>query len=142
MNFYQAISRWLRRLMFALGMFAAMPASASCPVAGEAALISATPGLVLTMTVDRSGAKPGDVLLYTLVFCNAAGAAISNVRIDGATPAATDFVSASCGELPPDIACIVGAQPAPGGDGVIVWTLSGALQPGISGTVNFKVSVR
>ena len=142
MRFNHKKAGWLRRIIVVSGMFIAAPAWASCPAVVDTTVIAATPGLTLTITVDKSGAKPGDVLLYILGFCNASDAAISDLQIDGATPTSTDFVSASCGELPPDIACIVSAQPAPGDGGILTWMLTGALPPGASGTVNFKVSVR
>lgn len=141
MNFSREWARW-RGIIALSGVFIAMPVSASCPAAVDTRLIAATPGLTLAMTVDKADARPGDVLLYALAFCNASDAAISDLKIDGATPAFTDFVSAACGEVPPDMTCSVSAQPAPGDSGALIWTLTGALQPGASGIVNFKVSVR
>lgn len=131
-------------LCFSLGMVVAMPTWASCHDAVDTPLIAGTPGLGLTLTtaVDKSSANPGDVLLYALGFCNASDAAMSDLKIDSATPASTDFVSASCGELPPDMTCIVSAQPVSGGNGTIVWTLNGALPSGAAGIVKFKVGVR
>ena len=141
MNFHQKKTRWPRIITFVFGAFIALPVWASCPAVVDANLVTATPGLTLTMTVDKSGAKPGDVLLYTLRYCNASDAGISNLKIDGVTPAFTNFVSASCGETPSDMTCIIDTQPTPGDSGAIVWALTGALQPGASGIVNFKASV-
>lgn len=141
MNFREP--RWLHVACFALGALAAAPAWA-CTGADDATLSVGTPGLGLTLTtsVDKASARPGDVLSYTLAFCNAGDSAISGLQIGNATPAATAFVAASCGTPPADLTCVVSAQPAPGGSGTIVWTLDGTLAPGASGVVDFKASVR
>lgn len=141
MNFRK--TKWRYRLYFVFGALVAMPAWACSDAAGTTLTVG-TPGLGLTLTtsVDKSSAKPGDLLSYALVFCNASDTALSDLKIDSATPASTDFVAASCGTLPADMTCIASAQPAPGGSGTIVWTLNGTLSPGASGVVNFKVSVR
>ena len=58
------------------------------------------------------------------------------------TPAFTTHQSASCGPLPPGIgACVVTTQPAVNGTGALVWTLTGSLLSGGSGTVLFTVRV-
>jgi len=141
MNFRKTRQRHL--LCFALGVLAALPAWACTDATGMTTTVG-TPGLGLTLTtaVDKSSAKPGDVLVYALGFCNASDTAITDLKIDNATPASTDFVSASCGTLPAGMSCVVSAQPALGGRGTITWTLNGTLSPNAEGVVNFQVSVR
>jgi hypothetical protein len=62
--------------------------------------------------------------------------------IHDATPAFTVFESASCATLGAGLtACAVSSQPAAGTAGPLVWTLSGSLVPGASGSVTFQVRV-
>lgn len=141
MNFRK--TRWPHLLCFALGVLAALPTWACTDAAGVTTTVG-MPGLGLTLTtaVDKSSAKPGDILVYALGFCNASDTAITDLKIDNDTPASTDFVSASCGTLPADMTCVVSAQPAPGTSGTITWTLNGTLSPNAEGVVHFQVSVR
>lgn len=98
-------------------------------------------GLKLTKTVDKSQAKTGDVLIYTIRFENQSTQALSNLRVNDATPAYTAFTSASCGTpMATGItACVVDQQPTAGTTGPIQWSLTGTLQPGGAGTLGFSV---
>jgi len=88
-------------------------------------------------------AKPGDVLEYSVTYTNPAAGALSAIVITDATPAFTTFQSASCGApLPAGItACNVTTSPAVNGTGSVVWTLTGSLAAGGSGTVLYQVRV-
>lgn len=101
-------------------------------------------GLKLTKTVDKSQAKTGDTLVYTIRFENQSPQPLSNLRVNDATPAYTAFNSASCGAPLADgiTACVVDQQPAPNATGPIQWSLTGALRPGASGTLGFSVTLQ
>ena len=100
-------------------------------------------GLVLTKTVDKAIAFPGDIIMYSLSYQNNSSAPIGTIVISDATPAFTTFVSAGC-TLPLTTAltaCSVSTQPAVGGQGGLQWTLTGSLNPASSGQVVFAVKV-
>ncbi|ARU32414.1 hypothetical protein CAP31_12440 [Sulfuriferula sp. AH1] len=99
-------------------------------------------GLMLTKRVDKTAARPGENITYTIAYANTGSEAIKGLRIRDATPAYTTFNSAVCGTLPPDFtACTVAVQPAVGAEGTIVWEFTGPLAPGASGTVSFDVTL-
>ena len=100
-------------------------------------------GLVLTKSVDRASARPGDVLTYTITYANLSNAPLTAIQVADATPAYTVFENASCGTAGAGLtACGVSAQPAVGAAGAVRWTLTGGLQPGASGSVTFRVRVQ
>ena len=114
-----------------------------------------TPGLTLTKDVRNvtavgafganNTALPGQVLEYRITYTNAGTGVLTNVIINDATPAFTTYVasSAACGAPPPNLsACSATTQPAGGGTGSLVWTLTGPLAPGSQGTVTFRVTVQ
>jgi uncharacterized repeat protein (TIGR01451 family) len=88
-------------------------------------------------------ARPGDVLEYTITYSNSGAGALSAIVVTDATPAFTTFQAAACGApLPANItACNVTTQPAVNASGSVVWTLSGSLVAGGSGTVLYTVRV-
>jgi uncharacterized repeat protein (TIGR01451 family) len=99
-------------------------------------------GLVIAKSVSAATARPGDVLTYTITYSNNGPAPISSIVIRDATPAFTVFQSASCATLGAGLtSCAVTSQPSPGAAGSIVWSLSGALAPGASGSVTYRVLV-
>ena len=100
-------------------------------------------GLVLTKSVDRASAQSGDVLTYTITYTNLSNAPLSAIAISDATPAYTVFEDAGCGTPGAGLsACGLSAQPAAGATGAVSWTMTGALAPGGSGTVTFRVRVQ
>src|SRR5262249_25005187 len=65
---------------------------------GATVQVIQTPLLQLSKTADRSSARPGDPITYTLTLTNSGGTA-NNVQILDAVPAGTVFVSAPNGSL-------------------------------------------
>ncbi len=82
---------------------------------------------------------PGDTLLYTITYTNTSPFAEQNIAIKDTVPANTTFVSAACGTLG---AGLTGCTPSGPTAGVVTWTLTGALNPGASGTVTLTVTVQ
>ena len=100
-------------------------------------------GLRLVKAVDKMTAKPGDTITYTITYTNNSASALTNIRINDATPAYTTFNSAACGALPEGItACTVAVQPTADTGGSIEWRFNGMLGPGASGSVTFGVTLR
>jgi uncharacterized repeat protein (TIGR01451 family) len=98
--------------------------------------------LALSKTVDRVNAQPGDTLTYVVTYQNLGPEPLTNIEIRDATPSYTVFVTAVCGLLGSGLgACGVTQEPAVGGTGTLAWTLGGALLPGGSGTVSFRVRI-
>ncbi|MBS0464821.1 MAG: DUF11 domain-containing protein [Proteobacteria bacterium] len=91
----------------------------------------------------NNNASPGDSLRYDLVVTNPAAKPISQLVVNDATPAFTQFVSATCpGSLPANLsACAVTTQPGVGAQGPVVWTFTGTLAPGSQVTVSYRVTV-
>ena len=100
-------------------------------------------GLQLTKSVDKPTAKPGETLVYTLVYRNVSAESLSKVFISDVTPAYTTFLSAACqAPLPNGItACALTTQPSVGAVGNIRWDLAGMLEPSTQGSVTFSVKV-
>jgi mucin-19 len=88
-------------------------------------------------------ARPGDTIEYTITYNNTSASPIGTIVINDTTPAFTQYVLASCvTPLPTAItACVVSTQPPVNGAGAIVWTLTGSLAPGATGSVVFRVQL-
>ena len=100
-------------------------------------------GLVLIKVVDKATAQAGETVTYTLSYQNNSNASIASIVISDATPAYTNFLSATCVlPLPAAIsACSVTSAPAVGAVGTIKWTLTGTLSPSSTGQVRYSVKV-
>ncbi len=120
----------------------ASPALASANALDDVTTVAATSGLVIGKSVDRANARPGDALVYTITYTNPGTTPLSNIVIRDATPPWTIFDSAACATIGGGITgCALTTQPAAGGTGAVVWTLTGALAPGASGSVSYRVLV-
>ncbi|MBX3673920.1 MAG: DUF11 domain-containing protein [Burkholderiales bacterium] len=87
-------------------------------------------------------ARPDDVLEYTITYTNAGSGPVSALVVTDATPAFTRYQSAACAAPPANLTgCSVTSQPAVNGTGSIVWTLTGSLLPGGTGSVSYQVRV-
>lgn len=100
-------------------------------------------GLVLNKVVDKATAASGATLTYTITYSNQGSGPLSQIRIYDATPAYTVHTSAACGTLGSGLSgCTVTTQPALSGTGALLWTFTGSLASGASGTVIFTVTVQ
>jgi uncharacterized repeat protein (TIGR01451 family) len=96
-----------------------------------------------TATANNIAAS-GQTLEYAISYSNASATSLTSVVVRDATPPFTVFVSAQCATpLPSSItACNVTTQPSVGGQGTLVWTLTGSLQSGATGSVLFRVTLQ
>ena len=86
-------------------------------------VVGGNTALHLLKAVDKTTAKSGDTLTYTITYTNASSTPVSNIVVSDGTPSYTTFVSASCGSLPSGItACTVSTQPSVGGTGSVAGT--------------------
>ena len=99
-------------------------------------------GFSITKTVDKNQALPGATLIYTVSYLNNGAEPISNIEITDMVPTYTTFASATYSTpLPNSLTGCTITAPAVGATGQIVWTFTGTLQPGQSGTVTFTVTI-
>lgn len=99
------------------------------------------PGLTLTKSADKSMAKPGDTIVYSISFANQGATPLSNVILYDYTPAFTTFLAAATDTLPASMGLGALDKPSVGGVGAVRWLLTGDLPPGSSGTVTFSVKI-
>lgn len=120
----------------------ASPALASADALDDVTTVALANGLVLAKSVDLASARPGDYLVYTITYTNPGNAPLSNIVINDATPAWTVFDSATCASPGAGITGCSLTQPATGATGPLSWALVGALSPGGSGSVSYRVRVQ
>lgn len=105
--------------------------------------VIASGGLAISKSVDLANARPGDVLTYTISYTNLGNAPLTSIVIDDATPPWTVFVSGNCVGLGTGLTgCALTTAPAVNATGPVRWTLSGALAPGGTGSVSYRVRVQ
>ncbi len=104
--------------------------------------VAANQGLLLSKAVDKTTAKSGDVLVYTITYRNTGAEALTNLVVKDATPSYTTFQSATTGPLPTGLTAPTIAAPSANAKGAVTWTFGGILNPGQSGTVTFNVKVQ
>lgn len=95
--------------------------------------------LRLAKRVDKTAARPGEIVTYTIAYRNDGSGDLADLRIADAVPSHTVFVAAACAVPPPGAVCAVAAEPAADGRGAIEWRIDGALRPGGEGSVSFTV---
>ncbi|MCF2153025.1 hypothetical protein GLP11_03355 [Photobacterium carnosum] len=96
--------------------------------------------------ISNSG-KPGDIVEYTIIFSNTGSGDITEVMIFDAVPAYTSLNSAincSRGTIPSGLTCSflpIAPLNTSGYQGGVKWFLTGALKPGESGSVVYRVNI-
>ena len=109
---------------------------------GDLTTVGPQSGLSLSKAVDKTTAKSGDLITYTVTYANTGNAPISALVINDSTPAFTTFSSATfSAPLPATLTSCTVAAPSVGNSGAISWTFAGTLAQGASGTVTFVVKV-
>ena len=103
---------------------------------------TASAGLELTKAVDKTAARPGEEITYTITYTNVGAETLRELFIYDTTPAYTVFVSASYGLTPASLTTEPIDAPAPDATGAIRWEFTGELEPGGTGTVIFSIRVR
>ncbi len=104
--------------------------------------ITVTSSLVLVQTVDKTAAKAGEVITYTITYRNSSALPLPTVGIQNDTPQFTAFVGATNGALPSSLSGCTITKPAVGDTGTIKWVFTGTLSPGASGVVTFQAMVK
>jgi len=120
----------------------ALPVLAGSDAHADVTTIALANGLVLTKSVNLATARPGDLLVYTISYTNPGGQPLSNIVISDTTPTWTVFDSATCASPGFGITGCALTQPASGASGPVSWVLAGALAPGGSGVVSYRVRVQ
>ena len=120
----------------------ASPALAGSDALDDVTTIALANGLVITKSVDLATARPGDYLVYTITYVNPGGAPLSNIVINDTTPTWTVFDSATCATPGFGITGCSLTQPPSGAPGPVSWALAGALAPGGTGVVSYRVRVQ
>lgn len=121
----------------------AVPALTSLVALDDRTLVMDDGNLQIVKQVDVTSARPGDYLTYTITYRNLGPDPLSAIVIRDATPSYTVFDGAFCDVLGAGLTgCSLATQPAVGASGPLAWQLQGALSPGASGVVRFRVRVQ
>ncbi len=99
-------------------------------------------GLKITKEVDEDLALPGANLTYIITYTNNGDDPISSMEVKDSTPAYTTFVSATFSPLTSIglTGCTI-TNPTVGESGAVIWTFTGTLNPGQTGTVSYTVKI-
>lgn len=98
-------------------------------------------GVTLTKAVDKTSAKPGDTITYTITFMNESPVTLRNIVVSDVTPAFTRFTSAGVSSSPASLGTATITAPTANATGAIRWTFPGDLAAGASGVLVFAVTI-
>lgn len=119
-----------------------IPAMQTSHTGSDTLLVGSQSSLLLTQVVDKTQAKTGETIVYTITYRNNSSETLNGVVIRNSVPAYTGFTSAAFNPLPASLTGCVITKPSVGAAGPIVWTFSGSLSPGSIGTVTFTVQIK
>jgi uncharacterized repeat protein (TIGR01451 family) len=91
-------------------------------------VVTPPPSITISLSVDKSAAKPGDTLTYTVTYANTGTGAAENAVISVPLPPAVTFIAAGNGSS------------YDGTSQKVVWTVP-SVAPGGSGSVSFQAQV-
>jgi len=110
---------------------------------GDLTTVAPQNGLALSKAVDKSTAKSGDLITYTITYTNTGNTPLSDLVISDGTPAFTTFSSATyASPLSNNLTGCTITAPAIGNAGSLTWKFTGTLAPGNSGVVTFVVKLQ
>jgi uncharacterized repeat protein (TIGR01451 family) len=92
-------------------------------------------------SVNKTAARPGETITYTISYANNSTEALGKVIIYDTTPAFSTFATATNSALPAGLTSVALTAPAAGATGAIRWNFAGTLAPGATGTVSFTVTI-
>ena len=95
--------------------------------------------LVLTKWSDKDSAEIGDEVTFTLRYSNPGGLPITDVVVSDSLTGRLEYVP---GSAQTSHNAVFTTQPNESGSLILHWQINGALQPGETGVVRFKVRVR
>jgi uncharacterized repeat protein (TIGR01451 family) len=131
------------RLQGSMSYTNASPALATVVALNDRTLVMDDGNLQIVKQVDVVTARPGDFLTYTITYRNLGPDPLSAIVIRDATPSYTVFDGAFCDVLGAGLTgCSLTTQPPVGAGGPLAWQLQGALAPGGTGVVRFRVRVQ
>ncbi|MEC6796469.1 GEVED domain-containing protein [Photobacterium sp. S4TG1] len=92
--------------------------------------------------------RPGDILEYVITFTNVGDGDLTEVSIFDSTPSYTELsqaIDCTSGSVPASLTCApvtVNGTNAVGYEGEVRWKMTGALNPGETGTVIYQVTIK
>jgi uncharacterized repeat protein (TIGR01451 family) len=95
--------------------------------------------LVLVKCADRTSAKVGDVVTFSLRYSNHGGRPMTDVAVSDSLSGRLEYVP---GSAESDRDAVFTTQVNEAGSLILRWEVSGTLQPGESGRLRFKARVR
>jgi uncharacterized repeat protein (TIGR01451 family) len=95
--------------------------------------------LVLIKCADRSCAKVGDIVTFSLRYSNHGGKPMTDVAITDSLSCRLEYVPDSSQS---DREAVFTIQENEAGSAILRWEIGGVLQPGATGRIKFKVRVR
>ena len=111
------------------------PLSRSVSVLDTTIVSSNAAGIRLDKLTNKSQAKPGETVRFTLRYVNTSSQSIRDLTIEDREPEYTSVISQACNDTP---ASITDCQTEIDGKN-LRWQLSGELVPGSEGSVSFEV---
>ena len=106
----------------------------------DTVVVKLTGDLVLSKTVDKPTAGPGENVVYRITFRNQGSQPLQSLVVQDVVPAFTTFVSQSAGPLPTGLSGPTFARSGTNGS-ALQWTFGGALAPNATGYVEFTVRI-